>query len=312
MIDETMADTQRAKKKLPCGHCKEECKAGNSIPCGFCESYFHSKCIDGMTPEFIETCDKMSKLYGGSAFLCVICRKLATKINKSMREVEAKVTELENQLKKAELERQTLAAKVERMESKSDQVKDKVVGMEKEIEAGMERTKKEVKNEMESERKEREDRSENIVVYGMKESEADEPEARKEEDKRRVQELAEAIGVPVTGEMTVKFRAGKKTENGKPRPMIVKVEDDETRQKLLANAKRLARKENWKTVFVSPDLTWQQREEAREEEKKLRAEAERKTEEAKNAGRTGGRFVVVGPRGRRRHVWREEEEEERG
>ena len=91
--------------------------------------------------------------------------------------------------------------------------------------------------------------------------------------------------------------------------MIVKVSDDETRQKLLANARRLARKEEWKTVYVSPDLTWQQREEAREEEKKLRVEAERRTEEAKNAGRTGGKFVMVGPRGRRRLVWREERDE---
>ena len=90
--------------------------------------------------------------------------------------------------------------------------------------------------------------------------------------------------------------------------MIVRLEDDETRQKLLANARRLARKEEWRRVFVSPDMTWQQREEAREEEKKLRAEAEKKTEEAKNSGRTGGRFMVVGPKGRRRLAWREERE----
>ena len=301
--------SDRTKKKNPCGHCKEECKAGTSIPCGFCESSFHAKCLDGMTPEFIETCDKMNKLFGGSAFLCVICRKLASKINKSFRDVEARMVEMESQLKKSELERQTLAAKVERLESKSDQVKDKVVGMEKEIEAGMERTKKEVMTEMESERKEREDRSENLVVYGMKESEADDTEVRKEEDGRRMLELAEEIGVEVRGEVAVKFRAGKRNESGRPRPMIVKVADDETRQKLLANARRLSRKEEWKKVYVSPDLTWQQREEAREEEKKLREEAEKKTEEAKNAGRGGGKYVVVGPRGRRRVVWRTENNE---
>ena len=51
---------------------------------------------------------------------------------------------------------------------------------------------------------------------------------------------------------------------------------------------------------------FRQREEAREEEKRLREEAERRTEEAKNEGRSGGRFTVVGQRGRRRVVWWEE------
>ena len=88
--------------------------------------------------------------------------------------------------------------------------------------------------------------------------------------------------------------------------MIVRMSDDETRQMLLENARKLARKDEWKRVFISPDLTWQQREAAREEERKLRLEAEKKTEEAKNEGRGGGKFVVVGPRGRRRVVWRAE------
>ena len=302
-----MSDT-RTKKKNPCGHCKEECKSGTGIPCGFCESWFHSKCIDGMTPEFVETCDKMNKLFGGSAFLCVICRKLASKINKSMRDLEKKMAEMEDEMKRADLEHKTLVAKVEKMESNSDQVKDKVTDMKKEMESGMEKAKKEMKDEMESERKEREERSENLVIYGMEESNEEEAEERKEHDKKKMAELAEEVGVEVKGVVEVKYRAGKKNEDGRPRPMIVKVEDEETRAKLLSNARRLAGKEAWRRVFVSPDLTWQQREEAREEERKLRREAERKNDEAKNAGRTGGKFVVIGQRGKRRIVWREERE----
>ena len=146
-----MADA-RSKKKNPCGRCGEECKSGTAVPCGFCESWYHSKCVDGMTPEFVDTVDKMNKLFGGSAFLCVVCRKLATKMNKTFREVETRLADMEAELKNANLERKMLAAKVEKMESKSDQVRDKMEGMEKEIEAGMERTKKEVRDEMESER----------------------------------------------------------------------------------------------------------------------------------------------------------------
>ena len=299
----------RTKIKNPCGQCKDECKAGNSVSCGFCETYYHAKCVDGMTPEFVDSCDKITKLFGGSAFLCFICRKLASKINKSVREVELKMAAMETELKKEVAERKALEAKVERMESRSDQVKDKVVGMEKEIEAGMERTKKEVRDEMETERKEREERSENVVVYGMKESEEEEAEKRKDDDKNKFMEMAREIGVGVEAEeVEVKFRAGKKREDGKARPMIVKVKDDETKQKLLANARRLARKEEWKAVFVSPDLTWQQREEGRKEEKRLRDEAERLNEAAKNEGRRGT-HVIIGPRGKRRVVWREERRE---
>ena len=124
-----------------------------------------------------------------------------------------------------------------------------------------------------------------------------------------MRKLAEEIGVEIQGRMVVKFRAGRKKEPEKPRPIVVKVEDDETRERLLTNARRLARKEEWKRVYVAPDMTWQQREESIKDEKKKKEEAEKKTEEAKNEGRKG-KFVVVGIRGRRRIVWREEQEGE--
>ena len=119
--------------------------------------------------------------------------------------------------------------------------------MEKEIETGMEKAKKEVREEMSTELKAREERSENIVVYGIAESQREEAEERKEEDRKWVLEMAEAIGVGITGEIQVKFHAGKKTEGEeKPRPMVVRIADDDTRQRILENARRLARKEEWK------------------------------------------------------------------
>ena len=258
-----------------------------------------------MTPEFVESCDKMNRLFGKSAFLCVVCRRLAGKINTTFQEFEAKLADMEGRLKTAELERKILAAKVESYETKSNQVTNKIVGMEKEIESGMEKAKKEVKDEVAEELKEREERSENVVIYGLVEADEDEAERRKEHDKGKMEALAKEIGVSLEGEVEVRFRAGKKREDGKPRPMIVRIEREETRQRLLSNARKLARKEEWRSVFVAHDLTWKQREEARMEEKKLREEADRKTQEAKNGGRGGGRYIVVGQRGRRRVVWKE-------
>ena len=49
--------------------------------------------------------------------------------------------------------------------------------------------------------------------------------------------------------------------------MVVRVADDETRENIFRNARMLNRMEEWRGVFVSPDLTYAQREEARKEDK---------------------------------------------
>ena len=300
--------SDRTKKKHACGHCKEDTKGsvGTSISCGFCESFFHLKCIDGMTAEFIESCDKMNKMFGGSAFLCVICRKLTAKLNKSFVEVEMRMKGIEEKLKIAELERDFLKQKVDRMENKTDQVKDKVVDMEKEIESGMEKAKMEMTQEMAKEMSNREAKSSNITVYGLKESEKEPHEEAKKEDEEKVMDMIREIGVEPQGLIEVQYRAGR-VKGERPRPTIVKVEDDETREKLMDNARKLARKDGWKDVFIALDMTPAQREESKRAEAQLRESAAKQTEEAITAGKKG-KWVVVGRRGRRKLMWWEERE----
>ena len=142
--------------------------------------------------------------------------------------------------------------------------------------------------------KAREERAENLVVYGVPESGKSEADDRKRDDKEQVEEMVEVIGVEVQGAVEVKFRTGKKVEGDtrvtRPRPMVFRIADEESRQKILENASKLARRDEWERVFVSPDLIWQQREAAREEERKLREEAERKKRgKGKRKVRGGGR-----------------------
>ena len=248
----------------------------------------------------------MNRLFGGSAFLRVSCRKLATKLDGSIQELEARLVKVEAQLKIAEAEKNALSEKVDNMEGKTEQVRERVVGMEKEIETGMEQAKKEVKEEITTEQTRIERNAANIAVYGIKESKKTEIEERNREDKTKIEELAEAIGVGLECGIEIEHRAGRKTEENaaKPLPLIVKINDEETRERLLKNARRLARNDEWKNVYISPDLTFKQREEARKEEKKLREEAEKRIEQAKNENKVGGKFVVIGQRGSsRRVVW---------
>ena len=248
-------------------------------------------------------------MYGGSAFLCVICRKLATKLNGTIADVNKKVDALEARVQTLELENKILNEKVEKTETKTDQVKVQIGGIEKEIDAGMQKAKEEVKQEMSSEMKNREERKMNIVIYGIDESDKEEAEERKKEEEKKVAEIASEIGVAVKGKVEVKWRLGKKVEGeNKPRPMIVRLEDAESRTILLEKARFLARNANpaWKRVYLAPDLTWQQREEARKKEEGLRKQAEKMTEEAGKAGGGGEVYRVVGTRGKLRIVAQEQ------
>lgn len=232
----------------------------------------------------------------------MICRKLATKLNGTIADVNAKVNKLEERTQMLELDNKLLHEKVEKTETKTDQVKQQIGGIEKEIDAGMQKAKEEVKEEMSTEMKNRE-RKMNIVVYGIDESDKEEAEERKKEDEKKVEEIANEIGVVMKGKVDVKWRLGKKVAGeAKPRPMIVRLEDVESRAKLLEKARFLARNVNpaWKRVYLAPDLTWQQREEARKKEEELRKQAERMTEETTKDGGTGEVYRVVGTRGNRR------------
>ena len=260
-----------------------------------------------MTDEFFDSCGQAFATWGYSAFFCKCCRKATAKMNKTMKELKEEIDRLEKRITNMEKDKEQVTRRVDNVEEKAERVKAGLEGMEREVTSGMEKAKEEVKKEVKTEMKEQEERSENLVIYGLEERQEEDAKSRMEAEKERVVEMAGRVGVEVVlEEVEIKFRAGKKQEGARPRPLVVKIRNEEKREKIRRNARLLSRSEEWKTVFVSEDLTWQQREEARKQEKALREEADKKTEEAKNEGRRV-KFRVVGPRGRRRVVQVEEE-----
>ena len=99
----------------------------------------------------------------------------------------------------------------------TNQVRESVARVEKEVETGMEQAVKEAKEDMAEEMKERDDKATNLVIYGLKESKEAETEKRKEDDKQMMKELAQALEVDLEEGFEVKYRAGKKREDGTPR-----------------------------------------------------------------------------------------------
>ena len=213
--------------------------------------------------------------------------------------------ELENRLKTVEKEKDDLMKRVEQLEKKTTQNE----GGLKKVETGLEKAKEEVKEEVRLDMIEKEGRSNNMVIYGMAESEKDDAQERAGDDKRKVKNLLETLEMDMQEEdVEVKFRAGKKREDGKPRPLIVRFKEEEMKERALNDARKLARKEGWKRVFLAQDMTPRQREEDRKKEVERKREAEEKNERAREEGKQG-KWIVVGMRGRRRVVWKEEEDQ---
>ena len=254
---------KRGQPTTPCGRCFKECKPlKEGMFCKVCTQWWHFTCVaEGIvvTPELIDMADKFNLVYADSNFMCHTCRKAAPTINQQAKElakevkeirVEMKdliteIKELHSELNAAKLERDLLKARLDSMESNNVQVKEKVVGMEKEIESGMEQALREAREEEAAEKREQEERASNIAVYGVEESSKTEAEEKKEDDVAAVRKIADELGIEIQGEVEARYRAGKKVGE-KPRPMIVRVENDETRNALLKKAFMLGRKQQWK------------------------------------------------------------------
>ena len=259
-----------------------------------------------MTQAFVDCSDAMMRLDGKSAFLCVSCRKMITKITGNFKDMNTMINNLREELKTEREERKKLEERITKMEGGAEKVKEQVVEMEKEIESGMEKTKKEVTEALETEKREIEEKVTNIVIHGLAESSKEKGEERKEEDCKKVKEMLRAMEVEEEGEVEVKWRLGKKTDETQARPLVIKMANKDDKEKVLKHGKKLKRKDEWATVYVSPDLTYRQRTEARKEEAKLKEEAAKKNEEEKNEEDREGEWIVVGPRGRRRVVRKRE------
>ena len=291
----------KAKKvKYPCGKCDGEVTCG--VACNSCDIWFHDKCVDGMSKEYFDNCKKAYELFGFTAFLCKICKKVFNVLNKSLKDVKNDLKSMQDRVMVLEQEKVVLALKLERIEKGTEKVTARVEGVVKDVASGMEKAKEEVKKDVKTEMSLREANGSNIAIYGIEETKEEDEEKWREGELKKVMEITAQIGVQINGEIAIRYRAGKPREQGaKPRPLIVGVVDNETRAKIFQFAPRLSRAEKTKRVFISPDLTVQQREEDRKAETARKEEAAKRTEQAKKEKRMV-KHIVVGARGRRRII----------
>ena len=141
----------------------------------------------------------------------------------------------------------------------------------------------------------------NLAVFGMTESAKSTPEERKEDDKKRIDDLINDI-LPTTEKVAPKtlFRPGK-PQPGKARPVVVVLNNQHDKAKIFKHKKALKGNTRWKNVSIKPDRTKLQMhyDKIRDNEKEQQARKQN-LEMEKSEYDDGHRWVVQGPSGFRR------------
>ncbi len=119
--------------------------------------------------------------------------------------------------------------------------------------------------------RDKDDRQFNLIFHNIPESTDEDITERKSHDVDQVMGILNNLEVQYT-EVSQPTRLGKKQTaddgKGKPRLLRVKLASVEVKRQTLAKAKQLKSFSRWKRVYITPDLTFKEREESR----KLRQE----------------------------------------
>ena len=136
----------------------------------------------------------------------------------------------------------------------------------------------------------------NLVVFGLREDNRDDVSLRS---------LLSSLGADIDVDNTQFFWTGRSLE--KPRPLIVKLRNQEEKAEILFKAKRLKNNQDWPGVSITHDLTKQQCHAEKVEEMELKRKAEERNCNLLEDEKSAKVWKVVGGRGTRRLVLRDRE-----
>ena len=97
----------------------------------------------------------------------------------------------------------------------------------------------------------------NLIIFGLKDSKKREGKDRKSEDETELTNMFKSLKAGnVKVEKTYRIKA---KDTNKPKPLVVVLGNREDRNKLLLSAKNLKKVNDYKSVYICPDLTEAQR-----------------------------------------------------
>ena len=104
----------------------------------------------------------------------------------------------------------------------------------------------------------RERRKSNLIIYGLPEPTGSTPTERRSYDDANFSSIVNTEFQIDTIEISKSFRLGKRVE-GKNRPLLITLMDNNIRNRILRNAKNLQKSSTYSKVFISPDLSPKER-----------------------------------------------------
>ena len=127
--------------------------------------------------------------------------------------------------------------------------------------------------------KERERRSKNVIVFGLEISKEGNIDQQNKEDETKMRKILSELRVGENLKFNLsRFRS--KNNQSSPPPVLVRFEDEETRERVFYAAKKYRNVNNLKNVFINRDLT----EIERNLDRDLRQRMKNKNEDEVNNG----------------------------
>ena len=125
------------------------------------------------------------------------------------------------------------------------------------------------------------DKKFNLVLFGVPENESEDGNVAQEADINKIDSIFRCITKEEKKPFLLKYRMGKK-QNGKARPILVRLECMYDKDHILSHAKVLNNHPQWSSIYVKPDLTKSQREFEKKFEMDKKLEAQNKNLLQKN------------------------------
>jgi len=290
-----MSSKSERKKDYPCLKCEKHVKKNDSaVQCNMCELWTHKACAH-MEDALFEHLVKQEKLYGQVSWSCVSCSSFSVKLSAGLKKVDQRVTAVEASVETHTAEITSIKATMETINATLEASKVDRANLKGEIQA-------ETAGLIFSEIKERENRRNNVIVHGLKEADAKikDSDVRIKTDLKMISDMFAQMELNLKSEDVVKFarRLGERPSGDDSRPLLIGCMTPEIRENILSRGRKLAEKDDWKTVSVIADLTKRQR----EEETALRQESDRLNAERSQEDAKNWEWKVVGRRGQRRLV----------
>ncbi len=290
-VSESKSAGSQTSDPSPCGRCRKLVKAGDiAIECEICQQWFHAKCEEVSKPQYkmlLESSQskdgkKKAKLH----WFCSTCECTSVNFMRGLSFHQGKIEALEKRVESVEADIQTKASK-EQVQQLEERVKKIETKQEDPIAGTSGVTTSDIESKLKehaSEQKERERRTNNIVVFNMPEPpDSITPAERMNRDNEHFLKVTkEVCKVDIKkGEIKKSFRLGKRASD-KTRPLIIKLKDIEKKKKLFLSLKYLRdHKGRYEDVRIAHDLTKTQRAEqkqmidkAKEMDKELGQESE--------------------------------------